>query len=256
MIKFFRKIRHKMLTDNKLSKYLLYAVGEIVLVVIGILIALNINNNNENKIIKAKEQIYLIQLKEEFTRVQITFEEQSKMNIHIYNSAKEIIELTANGIKAEDEPELSKILIATFARTVGFNTKIGLLDEIKSTGSLKDISNLELRKQLIEWDIMDSELELNLNYLHNEWYNLLDLFSKKGDIKRLWDDSGLSENFFGLSKSQNNSSNLDLINSKEFQNILLLFISFSQSTQKEWIEPTNDRIDFILELLDKEIKQG
>jgi hypothetical protein len=49
MIKFFRKIRQKMLTKNKFSKYLLYAVGEILLVVIGILIALNINNNNELK---------------------------------------------------------------------------------------------------------------------------------------------------------------------------------------------------------------
>ena len=47
MIKFFRKIRQHLLSENKFSKYLLYAVGEIVLVVIGILIALNINNRNE-----------------------------------------------------------------------------------------------------------------------------------------------------------------------------------------------------------------
>ena len=49
MIKFFRKIRQKLLSENKFSKYLLYAVGEIVLVVIGILIALQINNWNENR---------------------------------------------------------------------------------------------------------------------------------------------------------------------------------------------------------------
>ncbi len=47
MIKFFRKIRQKLLSDNKFSKYLIYAMGEIVLVVIGILIALYINNWNE-----------------------------------------------------------------------------------------------------------------------------------------------------------------------------------------------------------------
>ncbi len=50
MIKFFRKIRQKTLTENKFSKYLIYAIGEIILVVIGILIALNINNWNNNKI--------------------------------------------------------------------------------------------------------------------------------------------------------------------------------------------------------------
>ncbi len=49
MIKFFRKIRQRFLTENKFSKYLLYAIGEIVLVVIGILIALQINNWNERK---------------------------------------------------------------------------------------------------------------------------------------------------------------------------------------------------------------
>jgi hypothetical protein len=49
MIKFLRKIRQKLLTENKFSKYLLYAVGEILLVVIGILIALSINNWNDTR---------------------------------------------------------------------------------------------------------------------------------------------------------------------------------------------------------------
>ena len=49
MIKFFRKIRQDLLKKNKTGKYLKYAIGEIVLVVIGILIALSINNWNENK---------------------------------------------------------------------------------------------------------------------------------------------------------------------------------------------------------------
>ncbi len=47
MIKFFRKIRQNMIKENKVSKYLLYAIGEIILVVIGILIALQVNTWNE-----------------------------------------------------------------------------------------------------------------------------------------------------------------------------------------------------------------
>ena len=47
MIKFFRKIRQNLLIKNKTGKYFKYAIGEIVLVVIGILIALNVNNYNE-----------------------------------------------------------------------------------------------------------------------------------------------------------------------------------------------------------------
>lgn len=49
MIKFFRKIRQSLLTENKLSKYLLYAIGEVILVIVGILFALQINNWNSNK---------------------------------------------------------------------------------------------------------------------------------------------------------------------------------------------------------------
>ncbi|WP_020571437.1 DUF6090 family protein [Neolewinella persica] len=59
MIKFFRKIRQKMLSENKFSKYLLYAIGEIVLVVIGILIALQINNWNEGNKNHQRESLIL-----------------------------------------------------------------------------------------------------------------------------------------------------------------------------------------------------
>lgn len=55
MINLFRKIRHQLLTDNKFSKYLLYALGEIILVVIGILIAVQLNNANEKR--KQRETI-------------------------------------------------------------------------------------------------------------------------------------------------------------------------------------------------------
>jgi hypothetical protein len=59
MIKFFRKIRQQLLTENKFSKYLLYAVGEIILVVIGILIALSINNWNEQRKIENQGKEYI-----------------------------------------------------------------------------------------------------------------------------------------------------------------------------------------------------
>ena len=61
MIKFFRHIRQRMIKENRVSKYLLYAIGEIVLVVIGILIALQINNWNEERALQGKvDSIYSI----------------------------------------------------------------------------------------------------------------------------------------------------------------------------------------------------
>lgn len=58
MIKFFRNIRQQLLTENKMSKYLLYAIGEIILVVIGILIALQINNWNTEQLERQELQGY------------------------------------------------------------------------------------------------------------------------------------------------------------------------------------------------------
>jgi len=63
MISFFRKIRQKFLTQNKVTQYLAYAVGEIILVVFGILIALQINNANESRKLKVKEVILLTEMK-------------------------------------------------------------------------------------------------------------------------------------------------------------------------------------------------
>ncbi len=64
MITFFRRIRHQLLTENKFSKYLLYAIGEIALVMIGILLALQVNDwneNNKNKTIIKNNTVLLIE---------------------------------------------------------------------------------------------------------------------------------------------------------------------------------------------------
>jgi hypothetical protein len=65
MIKLFRKIRQKLLAENKFSKYLLYAIGEIILVVIGILIALQLNTSKENKEKSDLGYKYLTEMKQE-----------------------------------------------------------------------------------------------------------------------------------------------------------------------------------------------
>ncbi len=65
MIKFFRKIRHKLVSENKFSQYLIYAIGEITLVVIGILIALSINNWNQERSERRMEQAYIQSLIED-----------------------------------------------------------------------------------------------------------------------------------------------------------------------------------------------
>lgn len=82
MIKFFRDIRQHMIKENKATKYLLYAVGEIILVVIGILIALQINNWNEIRKEKLRIVNYLYEIKDDLDQDMVFF----KKNLEQYDS--------------------------------------------------------------------------------------------------------------------------------------------------------------------------
>lgn len=74
MLKFFRRIRQHLLSENKLSKYSFYAIGEILLVVIGILIALQINNWNNERNNDKIEQQYIARLVNELKKEIKTYE--------------------------------------------------------------------------------------------------------------------------------------------------------------------------------------
>ncbi len=85
MIKLFRRIRQKMLTENKFSKYVLYAIGEIILVVIGILIALQINNWNENRKTEIKIKNSLVALRSDLTQDTLLIQERLPFIKEQYN---------------------------------------------------------------------------------------------------------------------------------------------------------------------------
>jgi hypothetical protein len=90
MIKFFRKIRQKLISENKFSKYLIYAIGEIILVVIGILIALQINNSNEKSKVRDKEQKALVVLSNTL-QSNVDFLDQEIRNLNKYNQSADTI---------------------------------------------------------------------------------------------------------------------------------------------------------------------
>ena len=83
MIKFFRNIRKSLLNEGKTGKYLKYAIGEIVLVVIGILIALQINNWNENRKLENSKEKLMLALKKELLINQETLE---RYTLELYDS--------------------------------------------------------------------------------------------------------------------------------------------------------------------------
>ncbi|MFC3881292.1 DUF6090 family protein [Algoriphagus namhaensis] len=80
MIKFFRKIRQDLLSEGKTGKYLKYAIGEIVLVVIGILIALQINNWNESRRQSIAEKEFITSLENDLKQDKAFIESVIKLN--------------------------------------------------------------------------------------------------------------------------------------------------------------------------------
>jgi hypothetical protein len=124
-----------------------------------------------------------------------------------------------------------------------------------NSGSLKDISNSELKTYLSNWsatidDIVQQEKELGI-----QREKVLDIFRRNDySIRTVFDLSEVSENEMGLSKAENNISNLMLLVSIEFENNLLMFILTSQATEKSHYLPLMQSLDTILELIDSEIK--
>jgi len=91
MLPFFRKIRYRLAKDNQFLKYSRYAIGEIVLVVIGILIALQINNWNEEKKNKAFEKEILEQLSANLIKDKMTLQMVTANFDHAVNSTQKIL---------------------------------------------------------------------------------------------------------------------------------------------------------------------
>ena len=98
MIKFFRKIRQNLLSEGKTTKYFKYAIGEIILVVIGIVIALQINNSNELRKEKSEEALILSDLKEDLTTTRLNFLETIKRQEKMILSSRDLID----AIEAKD----------------------------------------------------------------------------------------------------------------------------------------------------------
>jgi hypothetical protein len=158
MINFYRKIRKKLADDNKPLKYARYAIGEIVLVVIGILIALQINNwNEQQKEIKEEQQI-LTNINNEFKNNYKLLEKHQNIYFEVWKSTNTIISLV--GLS---ETELKKhnldSLIAKFIDIYDFNPTENSITEILASGKLNIISSDPLKKALFEWSAGIKEKE-------------------------------------------------------------------------------------------------
>ena len=93
MITFFRHLRQRLLSENQFGRYMLYALGEIALVVIGILIALQIDTWNEERKSQSEEKAILANLNREFMQNKEALNAVLDLNGKSYESGLNIMEL-------------------------------------------------------------------------------------------------------------------------------------------------------------------
>ncbi len=163
MIQFFRHIRKKLLSENRVSKYLVYAFGEIVLVVLGILIALQINTWNEQRKANKEEQALLREVHREFKENREQLDAIIAFNKGSLASCDSL--LAKFPLKAEKSSVeyLIKYMDRSF-QNYTFNASDGTINALINSSNLNLVKNDSLRRYLISWDgILEDYLEEEQN---------------------------------------------------------------------------------------------
>ena len=134
-----------MLSEGNTGKYFKYAIGEIILVVIGILIALQINNWNEQRIERKKEQAILKRLTNEFRS-------NREQLLDKIESRNDIIKKCSRLLSYYNEPEKADIdSILAYLGSIVPTTFDPIQNDLVSSGSIEIITNEELKQLLINW---------------------------------------------------------------------------------------------------------
>ncbi len=160
MVKFFRKIRQRLLTENKFSRYLIYALGEIILVVIGILIALQITTGMKPEKAALKKQEYLKQIKQE---IQADIANIDSILPKLQDRQKKLDTLKtilASDAIAEDTREGYKLWRKSW-NFPDFNSHNNTIETLKSSGQIQIIQSKELLNALSSY-----QNKLDAFYIH------------------------------------------------------------------------------------------
>ena len=263
MIKFFRKIRYDLMGKNKTRKYFKYAIGEIVLVVIGILIALQINNWNKSRSERHQELQLLKSLKKEYVDNLNQLNDKIFIRKKIIHSANELIKLI------ENKKNLNSVSIDSIETYIGittifptFNASSGVTNDIINSGKLHIIENKELRVFLSNWsgDISQvTEMEnVLLNYYFSTYHPfLIKHIQLRNSFNAMLSNTNLTEKF-NLNKSIKNVEKIVqskktheyeiLFNNENFEDYLVTILTYSRlaNIQAEgFIVKINHNLSFI-----------
>ena len=171
MLRIFRNIRQKLAAENKVMAYLRYAIGEILLVVIGILIALQVNNWNENRKEHLIEIKYLKNLKHDLQSDSTDLVYYKNIRVGQANAARELIELA----KTKNVSDVFKLdsLYTTVALWWEFVPNNNTFEELRSSGNLKLLRNDSIKNLLLDLNKENEDLVSSRNHMRREYENYL-----------------------------------------------------------------------------------
>lgn len=252
VIQFFRRIRQKLLSENKFSKYLLYATGEIVLVVIGILIALQINNWNDLNKEQQKEKIYLESLQSEFaTNLEILNQVMASGN-RLDSQLGKILTFFDPQVLDNMTPEvIAQSLGQALTYEVIYTPTTGVQKDLISSGNLKQIRNADLRQQI-------ASFETSLETIKLQESRALDI---KNDISKSINGMASMRSIFklvgnpipGTSKFEGMDIK-PVFNNMALENNFILYQAINRTTGKVYYQSLKQDIEAISELIEKELK--
>ncbi|NKI30945.1 DUF6090 family protein [Croceivirga thetidis] len=213
MIKFFRKIRQKLLSENKFSKYLLYAIGEIILVVIGILIALQINTWNEKRKANNDEQRLIADLNTEFQNNYDELKVDIKRLQRVVDASGKLLVLLQEPESQIGVLELDS-LISESLTTPTWNPSFFVIEELKKSGGFAQLKNAELKTALLEWERYYTNLLEVEAIFSRSFHYFIDYLTEHGSIRNV-DDKNPG---FNVGISRLSKGNISLLTDYRFEN--------------------------------------
>jgi len=251
MFTLMRNLRRNLLESNSIGKYFLYALGEVVLIVLGILAALWIDNWNQERQEAKREQFYLSGLREEFQVSLLKLDTLIAVNRRNYQTSEELLKRIPEATSTEDEETLSGLLIEALSYGISYNPNYSLLKELISSGRMQILSNSELRKRLTSWESIVESIHQQEDGLRQQQELTKDLFrSSDGSIRTILIQTGTPLEAMTLKDGGDLHSNLPLLKSREFENNLLLYTLSAITTETVHYQPLRAEIETILELIE------
>jgi hypothetical protein len=185
MIKLFRKIRYDLMEKNKTGKYLKYAIGEVVLVVIGIIIALQINNWNENRTKLKEEQNIIFNLNAEFKNNLIQLDTTVLYMSKTIKGLDSILQIMSKNISFDDKPESFDRLLNHTLVDPQFSPSSIVLKELEGSGKLAILKNKKLKTLLYKWNLSIDATKVTEATSNKSYNDIFDYLKANASLRRI-----------------------------------------------------------------------